>query len=46
MFLHKEYILAPAKLLSKSQQYWYRKLHTSDQGHLNEKAKTAFLFHP
>lgn len=46
MFLHKEHILAPAKILNKSQQYWFRKLHTSDQGHLNEKAKITVLFHP
>lgn len=45
-FLHKEHILAPTKFFSKSQQYQFRKLHTSDQGHLNEKAKITFLFHP
>lgn len=46
MLLHKEHILAPTKFLSKPEQYWFRKSHTSDQDHLNEKAKITFLFHP
>lgn len=43
MFLHKEHI-APTKFLSKSQQYLFRKMHTSDEGHLNEKARLHFCF--